>query len=194
MGEVPGSCAEATPSDRVARVEDEEVATGQRRHLLVFGGASPWIYPLPAHGDVVIGRSEAADLRIAHGAVSRQHAKLVLDGDAVALVDLGSHNGTYVNRCKSTGRYTLKRGDVITIHSTPLVFHATAPTAPSAAVLEIDALRHQIENELDRTMQRERLFSLLCLVGATAGEQAAIQRLVMAQLRRVDTAAWSSDG
>src|SRR3954468_11693193 len=151
MGEVPGSCAEATPSDRVVRVDEEGGPTRQRRHLLVFGGASPWIYPLPAHGDVVIGRSEAADLRIAHGAVSRQHAKLVLDGDAVALVDLGSHNGTYVNRCKITGRYTLQPGDVITIHATTLVFHATAPAAPSAAVLEIDALRHQIENELDRT-------------------------------------------
>src|SRR5262249_32092775 len=75
------------------------------------------------------------------------------------------------------------------------VFHATAPVAPSAVVLELDALRHQIENELDRTMQseRQRLFSLLCFVGA-ADDRAAIQRLVVAQLRRVDTAAWSSDG
>jgi two-component system response regulator AtoC len=170
------------------------VDAGERRHLLVFGGASPWIYPLPAHGEVVVGRSEAADVRIAHGAVSRQHAKLVLDGDVVALIDLGSHNGTYVNRCKITGQYALQPGDVIAIHATTLVFHATAPSAPSATVLALDALRHQIENELDRTMQSERLFSLLCLVGATAGEQAAIQRLVMAQLRRVDTAAWSSDG
>ena len=193
MGEVPGSYADATPSDQLARV-DEEAATGERRHLLVFGGASPWIYPLPARGDVVIGRSETADLRIAHGAVSRQHAKLMLEGDAVALVDLGSHNGTYVNRCKITGRHALQPGDVITIHATTLVFHATAPAAPSATVLELDALRHQIESELDRTMQSERLFSLLCFVGAAAGDRAGFQRLVIAQLRRVDTAAWSSDG
>ncbi len=194
MGEVPGSCAEATPSDQVTRVEEEVVVTGQRRHLLVFGGASPWIYPLPTHGDVVIGRSESAGLRIAHGAVSRQHAKLVLDGDAVTLVDLGSHNGTYVNRCRITGRHALQPGDVITIHATTLVLHTTAPIAPSATVLELDALRQQIENELDRTMQSERLFSLLCFVGALAGDRAAIQRMVIAQLRRVDVAAWSSEG
>src|ERR1044071_620057 len=194
MGEVPGSCAETTPSDRVVRVDEDAVAAAERRHLLVFGGSSSWIYPLPAHGDVVIGRSEAADLRIAHGAVSRQHAKLVLDGDAVALIDLGSHNGTYVNRCKITGRHALLPGDVITIHATTLVFHATAPVAPSATVLELDALRHQIENELDRTVQSERLFSLLCFMGAAVGERAAIERMVVAQLRRVDTAAWSSDG
>src|SRR5579872_1228456 len=148
MGEVPGPCAEATPSDRVARVDEDAVAARERRHLLVFGAASPWIYPLPAAGNVVIGRSETADLRIAHGAVSRQHAKLVLDGDSIALVDLGSHNGTYVNRCKITGRHALQPGDVITIHATTLVFHATAPVATSATVLELDALRHQIENEL----------------------------------------------
>src|SRR4051812_45577532 len=194
MGEVPGSCAEATPSDRVVRVDEEGGPTRQRRHLLVFGGASPWIYPLPAHGEVVIGRSEAADLRIAHGAVSRQHAKLMLDGDAVALVDLGSHNGTYVNQCRITGHLALQAGDVITIHATTLVLHATAPVAPSAAMLELDALRQQIGNELDRTMQSERLFSLLCFAGAPPGERAAIQRLVAAQLRRVDVAAWSSDG
>jgi DNA-binding NtrC family response regulator len=178
----------------VVRAEEEGVATAQPRHLLVFGGTSPWIYPLPAHGDVVIGRSETADLRIAHGAVSRHHAKLTLDGDAVALVDLGSHNGTYVNQCKITGRHALQPGDVITIHVTTLVLHTTAPVAPSATVLELDALRQQIENELDRTMQSERLFSLLCFVGAPAGGRAAIQRMVVAQLRRVDAAGWSSDG
>src|SRR5262249_34885891 len=106
---------------------------------------------------------------------------------------LGSHNGTYVNRYKITGRHALLPGDVITIHATTLVFHATAPIVP-AAVLELDALRHQIENELDRTVQSERLFSLLCFVGVAVGDRAAIQRMVVAQLRRVDTAAWSNDG
>jgi DNA-binding NtrC family response regulator len=191
MGEVPGSYADATPSERVAQV-DEEVAAGERRHLLVFGGSSSWIYPLPAHGDVLIGRSEAADLRIDHGAVSRQHAKLMLDGDSISLIDLGSHNGTYVNHSRITGRRTLYPGDVITIQATTLVFHAAA--SASATVLELDALRRQIENELERTMQSERLFSLLCFVGTPASERATVQRAVLGQLRRVDAAAWSSDG
>jgi two-component system, NtrC family, response regulator AtoC len=172
----------------------EEAAMGERRHLLVFGGSSSWMYPLPARGDVVIGRSETADLRIAHGAVSRRHAKLVLDGDAAWLIDLGSHNGTYVNHCKITGRCALQPGDMITIHATTLVLHASPPVVSAAMLLELDALRRQIENEIDRTMQSERLFSLLCFVGAAAGDRAAIQRRVIAQLRRLDAAAWSSDG
>src|ERR1051325_564934 len=71
----------ATPSDR-ARAE-EEVSEGERRYLLVFHGATSWLHPLPASGEVIIGRSEAADLRIDHGSVSRQHARLGVDGDAV---------------------------------------------------------------------------------------------------------------
>ena len=182
-----------TPSEQVARVEDDE-AVGERRHLLVFSGPASWIFPLPARGDVVIGRSEAVDLRIEHGAVSRRHARIIIDGDAVSVVDLGSHNGTYVNHHRITGRRALAPNDMITIHGTTLVFHATPSAALSAAVLELDVLRQRIENELDRTMQSERLFSLLCFACAAAGDRAAIQRSVVAQLRRFDAVAWSAEG
>jgi two-component system, NtrC family, response regulator AtoC len=181
-----------TPSEQVARGDDGE-EMGERRHLLVFSGTSSWMYPLPVCGDVVIGRSEGADLRIDHGAVSRRHARLVLDGDAVSLLDLGSHNGTYVNHCRITGRRELRPNDVITIHGTTLVFHATTSVAPCAAVLELAALRKRIIHELDRTTESDRLFSLLCFVGAT-GHRAAVQRIVIAQLRRIDAVAWSPDG
>src|SRR5437879_3214368 len=45
----------------------------------------------------VIGRREDCDLRIPLGDVSRKHARLVRDGDALRLEDLGSSNGTYLN-------------------------------------------------------------------------------------------------
>ena len=54
----------STPSDPPTRSHDDDPAWGTRRHLLVFGGASSWLYPLPSAGDVVIGRSDAAGLRI----------------------------------------------------------------------------------------------------------------------------------
>jgi len=55
-------------------------------------------------------------------------------------------------------------------------------------------LRQRIENELDRTMQSERLFSLLCLVGPAVADRVAAQRAVVPQLRRIDAVAWSTDG
>jgi two-component system response regulator AtoC len=123
----------STPSDPPARAHEDDPAWGTRRHLLVFGGATSWLYPLPGAGDVVIGRSEAANLRIDDAAVSRQHARLVIDGDGVTLVDLGSHNGTFVNKVRVAGRRALQPNDVVTIHKTTLILHAAGvPTKPSA--------------------------------------------------------------
>jgi len=187
-----GQYAGVTPSEQ-ATSSGEADGAAARRHLLVFNGPSSWIHPLPVRGDVVIGRSETADLRIDHGAVSRRHARVMLDDDAVSVLDLGSHNGTYVNHSKITGRRTLQPNDVITIHGVTLVFHATPPVAPPAIVVELDALRQRIEDELDRTVC-ERLFSLLCFVGVTDAERAALQRTVVAQLRKIDAVAWTSDG
>ncbi|MGB7156560.1 MAG: FHA domain-containing protein [Tepidisphaeraceae bacterium] len=45
----------------------------------------------------VIGRREDCDLRIPLGDVSRKHCRLIKDGDAIRVEDLGSSNGTYRN-------------------------------------------------------------------------------------------------
>jgi DNA-binding NtrC family response regulator len=124
----------ATPSERAASIVENEVApSAERRHLLVFSGGTSWMYRLPLSGTVVIGRSETADLRIDERSISRQHARLVLDGDAATITDLGSHNGTYVNKVRITGSQLLQPNDVIRIHKAILVFHATSLTdSPTA--------------------------------------------------------------
>jgi transcriptional regulator with GAF, ATPase, and Fis domain len=119
----------ATPSDQTPQLPDDELGT--RRHLLVFGGSSSWMFPLPTTGTVVIGRSEAAHLRIDDASVSRQHARIELDADGVTLLDLGSHNGTFVNKVRITGRWPLQPNDAITIHKTTLVLHAALDDGPA---------------------------------------------------------------
>src|SRR6185503_16037012 len=125
----------ATPSERSASIAENEVAPSvERRHLLVFSGGTSWMYRLPLSGSVVIGRSETADLRIDERSISRQHARIVLDGEAATITDLGSHNGTYVNKVRITGSQLLQPNDVIRIHKAILVFHATSLTdSPTAA-------------------------------------------------------------
>ncbi len=44
-----------------------------------------------------IGRSDDNDVVVADGRVSRQHAEIVADGDAFAIEDRGSSNGTFVD-------------------------------------------------------------------------------------------------
>lgn len=51
---------------------------------------------LPADG-AVIGRGEEASLRIASGEISREHCRLVPDGNGFTVTDLGSSNGTFIN-------------------------------------------------------------------------------------------------
>ena len=48
-------------------------------------------------GVLVIGRQPGLDLVLNDGLVSRQHARITVDGDRLLVEDLGSTNGTYLN-------------------------------------------------------------------------------------------------
>ena len=52
----------------------------------------------PEEGRTLIGRSPDCDVFLDDVTVSRRHAELVRDGDTFSIRDLGSLNGTYVNR------------------------------------------------------------------------------------------------
>ncbi|HVG61475.1 MAG TPA: FHA domain-containing protein [Hyalangium sp.] len=49
------------------------------------------------YGDLRIGRQEGNDLILTEGGVSRQHARVFIEGSKVLLEDLSSANGTYVD-------------------------------------------------------------------------------------------------
>jgi len=52
----------------------------------------------PGEGRALIGRSPECDVFLDDVTVSRQHAELKRDGETFSIRDLGSLNGTYVNR------------------------------------------------------------------------------------------------
>jgi DNA-binding winged helix-turn-helix (wHTH) protein len=75
----------------------------------------------------VLGRSLDADIRFDVPGVSRRHARIVLDGEHVALEDLGSRNGTYLRGERITGRATLADGDEVRLGPVSIVFrHVSA--------------------------------------------------------------------
>lgn len=61
----------------------------------------------------VVGRDRDADVRIDDPSVSRRHARIVVDGDHVALEDLASKNGTRVDGAAVSQVVYLTRGDVV---------------------------------------------------------------------------------
>ena len=99
-------------------------ATGSRRLELVTGSETGRIVQL-APPTVVIGRGTDADLRLPDTGVSRRHAELHVDDDAVTLVDLRSTNGTSVNG-RRVERTVLNDGDRISLGGTVLVFRQDA--------------------------------------------------------------------
>jgi len=70
---------------------------------------------------VTIGRVDKNDIKIENLAVSRQHAKIVQDGDRYVMEDLNSLNGTFVNE-KRVGKCILRNGDEILVGKHTLVF------------------------------------------------------------------------
>ncbi|HEV7755641.1 MAG TPA: DUF3662 and FHA domain-containing protein [Mycobacteriales bacterium] len=74
-----------------------------------------------AMGSTVLGRGEAAQVRIADVGISRQHARVDFDGTRVVITDLGSTNGTAVNGSRINAA-ALQSGDTVQIGTTTLTF------------------------------------------------------------------------
>jgi pSer/pThr/pTyr-binding forkhead associated (FHA) protein len=48
-------------------------------------------------GTITVGRSTECEIILTSDSVSRTHAKLIVSGDEVRILDLNSRNGTYIN-------------------------------------------------------------------------------------------------
>jgi pSer/pThr/pTyr-binding forkhead associated (FHA) protein len=82
---------------------------------------------LPIEADLTIGR-EGCDVVLPDPEVSRRHAVMrVLDSGAVAIEDLGSTNGTWVNDDRVDGPTPVAPGDIVRFGNT--LWHVTAPGA-----------------------------------------------------------------
>ncbi len=71
--------------------------------------------------ELVIGRSRAVDFRVDSSEVSRRHVRLRRQGGEIAVEDLRSHNGTYLNGLKIRSA-TLRDGDLIQIGNVVFLF------------------------------------------------------------------------
>ena len=78
-----------------------------------------------APGTLTIGRLPTCDLALPSPVVSREHARLHCGPDGVAIEDLGSINGTFVNGRRASGRVPLREGDRVAIASFAFVFTGT---------------------------------------------------------------------
>lgn len=93
--------------------------------LVVLRGPNTGARFLLDSDEVSSGRHPDSDIFLDDVTVSRKHAIFSREGDDFMVRDVGSLNGTYVNR-ERIERITLKTGDEVQIGKFRLVFYAGA--------------------------------------------------------------------
>jgi pSer/pThr/pTyr-binding forkhead associated (FHA) protein len=103
-------------------------------HLELWTGAGRELLTIP--GDrATIGSSEAADIVVADGSVSRVHALLERLAGSWFVQDLGSRNGTFVNGERVQVRRVLRPSDELRLGRTRLVLHGVGSESGSVTVV-----------------------------------------------------------
>lgn len=82
-------------------------------------------------GSMIMGRQSDCDIAVPADEVSRKHARLTVQADGVAVEDLGSANGTFIND-KRVQTGTLRPGDELRLDS--VRFQLSTPGMVAAAV------------------------------------------------------------
>ncbi|MBV8671093.1 MAG: FHA domain-containing protein [Candidatus Eremiobacteraeota bacterium] len=80
---------------------------------------------------VVIGRGRGCHIVFDDATVSKEHARLRVDGRSMSIEDLRSTNGTLVNGRAIDGPTPLRRGDRIAIGPNVIVFAGESRTSES---------------------------------------------------------------
>jgi len=85
-------------------------------------------FPLRMDREIIIGRSSDLDMVLVEDMVSRRHAKISTGNGEIAIQDLGSTNGTFVNGEK-VSRARLNEGDRILVGTSIIKLVAVDPAA-----------------------------------------------------------------
>lgn len=95
-------------------------------------------YPL-FDGITVIGRQPGGGIWLDGPGVSRQHARIVVDGNATTIEDLDSKNGTFVGGTRINGPVALADRDPIIFGATTVTFRRPAAFAETETIHSSEA-------------------------------------------------------
>jgi hypothetical protein len=86
-------------------------------------------------GNLILGRSEGADVHLEDRAASREHLRLRVAGGEVLVEDLGSRNGSRLEGVRLRGPVPWRPGQRLTLGATTLVIESPSREAPRAGAL-----------------------------------------------------------
>jgi predicted component of type VI protein secretion system len=102
------------------------------RLTVYFPEDSPTTHEFVGH-TLTVGRLGDNEVQLEEGSVSSRHAEIVVQDGSAVLRDLGSTNGTFLNREQVTGEQPLNEGDEIYFGSVRCVFMEPAVTVSEVA-------------------------------------------------------------
>jgi diguanylate cyclase (GGDEF)-like protein len=117
-GELPAFDEFAADGTTDVQLLPPELAAGkpQREYTVrVLAGPETGLSRLVEGEEMVLGRGHDCDLPLADSALSRRHCRIVRLPEGIAVEDLGSSNGTFVDGARVQGRQTLGEGTRIQI-------------------------------------------------------------------------------
>src|SRR2546425_1189217 len=112
--------------------QDSEKITLMARLVVNPGSPTAWEIELRP-GANTIGRGFANDFKIPDPSVSGSHCQITVDDGNAIIKDLGSTNGTFVNRAQVT-ETPLHPGQIIHLGGVEMLFQADAPVPAPASV------------------------------------------------------------
>lgn len=128
-----GSSAPADLPESDYHLSREEQATVDALHpgtalLIVLRGPNSGARFLLDDAEATTGRGPDRDIFLDDVTVSRKHAVFSREGHGFAVRDVGSLNGTYVNK-ERIDQVALRTGDEVQIGKFRLVYYASAATS-----------------------------------------------------------------
>jgi serine phosphatase RsbU (regulator of sigma subunit)/pSer/pThr/pTyr-binding forkhead associated (FHA) protein len=112
--------------------------------LLTIKGPNPGQRFALSGQNLLIGRQEDADIYLDSLAVSRQHARILCQGDEYYIEDVGSSNGTYLNGVRISGPTPLTEQDALQIGPYLFNLRTEPPLQPSTSPLPDQVIRAQV--------------------------------------------------
>ncbi|MGI9614895.1 MAG: FHA domain-containing protein [Acidimicrobiales bacterium] len=109
-----GSRASATPTAPPPSTKKKRAQRGRNSgppKLVVLEPPSEAGREYPVNGEVTIGRAASCHITLDDTYISQLHARVSNDDTGVVVEDLGSTNGTYLNRQRVTSRVSGAAGD-----------------------------------------------------------------------------------
>jgi pSer/pThr/pTyr-binding forkhead associated (FHA) protein len=110
--------------DRTVTLGKHQRAQSLGFRVIVVSEGRAVTHPLPAAGEISIGRFTGSKLSVQHHSLSRMHAIVRVTSEDMTIEDLGSENGTFVRelRVKPGRQEPSSTGDVVRVGDVILIF------------------------------------------------------------------------